>query len=237
MSDINCVWIGDELSIMERLSLILAKNAGYNVILWSNSKFENIPCGINLKELPNDILPPVKFNGNPHPSLKNGGIGSLSQWSDYFAYEILYRNGGYWMQLDLAILNNLNITNSFAFTGWKNAISPVFMKMPKGSEYTKETINAMKEILKNEMKGLSWEHSMNLMHNIALKHKIYNDCKIINHLDGYYDCGASRNNPYDSPLKQPLSFIHWSNATNYSSKKTPILNSEYYNLCKKHNLI
>jgi hypothetical protein len=237
MEDINCVWIGEELSIMERLSLILAKKAGYNVILWSNSNFENIPDGIVLKQLPNDILSPVKFNGNPHPFLKNGGIGSLSQWSDYFAYEILYKNGGYWMQLDLAILNKLNISNSYAFTGWSNAISPVFMKIPKGSEYAKETIYAIKEILKTEMKGLPWEHSMRLMHNIALKHKIYDDCKIINHEDGYFDCGSSGNNPYDSPMKQPLSFIHWSNATNYSSKKTPILNSEYYNLCKINNLI
>lgn len=237
MDDINCVWIGDELSIMERLSLILAKKAGYNVILWSNSKFENIPDGIVLKELPKDILPPVQFNGIPHPNIKNGGIGSLSHWSDYFAYETLYRNGGYWMQLDLAILNKLTIINSYSFTQWGNSISPVFMKIPKDSEYAKETIKGMREILSFELRGLSWDHSMILMHSMAIKYKIYDDCKIINNFDGYYDCGASTGNPYDSPSNQKLSLIHWSNATNYSSKKSPIPNSEYYNLCKINNLI
>jgi hypothetical protein len=235
--EINCVWIGNQLSIMEKLSLALAVKSGYNVILWSYCTFDDLPIGVTHKIIDKEILNPIGFNGIPHPHLLNGGIGSLSHWSDYFAFNILHKNGGYWMQLDLAILNDIDIKNEYSFTSWGNGISPVFMKIPKGSEYAKTMSLKLEELLKTGMQNLQWEYSMQLMHNIANEHNIYNDCKLLNSNDGYYDCGCSASSPYNSPTNLNLSMIHWSNATHNSSKSTPIINSKYYDLCKENNLI
>ena len=237
-NEINCLWIGGKLSLMEKLSIILAQRAGYHVILWSDSSFDDLPNGVELRGIPKDLLKPTQFKGYELSSIPNGGIGSFSHWSDYFAYNILYSNGGHWMQLDLAIVDNIIINNTYAFTGWAdNKISPIFMKIPKNSEYAKEVIKALEPLVKNEMKDLDWCSSMLLMHKLALNYNVYNDCKIIDDNDGYIDCGSATKSAYNSLLDRKYSLIHWSNATNNLTKNNPIVNSEYYKLCKMVNLI
>lgn len=236
-NDINCLWIGSKLSLMERLSIILAQKMGYNVILWSNSNFDNLPEGVEIKSIPTDILPPVRFKGHRHPNLSDGGIGSLSHWSDYFAFNILYRYGGNWMQLDLAMVNKIEITKSYAFIAWGKSLSPIFMKIPKNSEYAKEMIKELEGPIKNELKDLKWEYSLQLMGKIAKNNNIYDNCHIIKPEDGYIDCGASSSCAYHYPVKEPYSWIHWSNATHNSNKDNPKVDSEYYKLCKMNNLI
>jgi hypothetical protein len=237
-NDINCVWIGSKLSLMEKLSIILAQKMGYNVILWSNSNFDDLPKGVELKSIPTDILAPVGFNGNPHPNLPNGGIGSLSHWSDYFAFNILYRYGGSWMQLDLAMVNKIEITKPYAFIAWSDSLSPIFMKIPKNSEYAKQMITELEGPIKNQLKGLQWEYSLQLMGKIAKNNNIYDDCQRIKQPeDGYLDCGGGSFCAYYYPVKFHYSWIHWSNATHNTNKDNPKVDSEYYKLCKINNLI
>jgi len=238
MNNINCVWIGDELSIMELLSIKLAQKLGYVVNIWSNNKFDNLPNGVIHHNLPNDILPPTTFQGIPLASIPNGGIGSLSHWSDYFAFTILKNDGGYWMQLDFAMLKRVETEKSYIFTGLGNdLISPVFMKIPPNSEFAKELSEILMPKVKIGFKNEDWGSAMSMMHNCALKHKIYDDCFFIR--NEYYDCGGSQylKTPYNSPTIFPISFFHWSNATHWTDKKNPVEGSAYYNLCKQENLI
>jgi hypothetical protein len=54
--EINCVWIGNQLSIMEKLSLALAVKSGYNVILWSYCTFDDLPIGVTHKIIDKERL-------------------------------------------------------------------------------------------------------------------------------------------------------------------------------------
>jgi len=235
--DINCVWVGGNISIMEKLSIILAQKAGFKVTLWSDLKTLDVPPNTIVKPLPNDVLPPTTFQGISLPSLPNGGIGSYSHWSDYFAFKILEKNGGYWMQLDLAILDKINIVQDYAFTGWGPRISPIFMKVPKDSQYCKKMIEDLEPFIRNNSKEQDWHYSMLLMYTNALRYDIFKNCVII--ADGFVDCGGQNTSLYNSPSNNQKKniMIHWSNATNNTDKNTPILNSEYYNLCLENGLI
>jgi hypothetical protein len=236
-NNVNCVWIGDELSIMELLSIKLAQKLGYTVNIWSNHKFDNLPNGVIHRDLPSDILPPTRFQGIPFQGIPNGGIGSLSHWSDYFAFTILKNGGGYWMQLDFAMLKRVDTEKSYIFTSLGHQISPVFMKIPPSSQFAKELSETLMPKVKIGFKNEDWGTAMNMMHNCALKHQIYDDCFFIR--DGYYDCGGSQfgQTPYNSPISDEASFFHWSNATYGTDKKHPVKGSAYYNLCKQENLI
>jgi len=233
--DINCVWIGESLSIMEKLSILLAIKAGYRVILWTNNFFNDIPECVVQKNIPDNILKPTGFKGVPHGGIPNGGIGSYSHWSDYFAFTVLQETGGHWMQLDLAITAPLNLNKSYAFTGWKHQISPVFMKIPKNSEYAKHMSAVLAPLVAEGFLNHFWDDSMHLMHNYALEFNIYKNCNIIT--DDYYDCGCRKESPYNIPAQYNYAFIHWSNATQHTSKNIPVVGSLYHKLCIENNLI
>jgi hypothetical protein len=238
MQNIHCVWIGDELSIMELLSIKLAQKLGYIVNLWSNSNFNNLPDGIIQNKIPENIFPPTPFQGLPVYSIPNAGLGSLSHWSDYFAFSILKETGGYWMQLDFAMTKNIETEKPYAFTSLgHNQISPVFMKLPPNSAFAQELSEILLPKVKTGFKNERWDESMDMMHRCALKHKIYDNCYFIR--DGYHDCGGSINGrtPYNTPTNNLGSFYHWSNATYGTNKKSPVPGSVYYNLCKQENLI
>jgi hypothetical protein len=223
---------------MELLSIKLAQKLGYIVNLWSNSFFSNLPDGVIQNRIPENILPPTPFQGLPLYGIPNAGLGSLSHWSDYFAFSILKDTGGYWMQLDFAMLKRIETEKSYAFTSLgHNQISPVFMKLPPNSNFAKELSEILLPKIKVGFKGENWGASMAMMHTCALKHEIYNDCFFIR--DGYHDCGGGQHikTPYNSPLSTPASFFHWSNATYGTDKKTPVEGSVYYKLCKQENLI
>lgn len=238
MNNVHCVWIGDELSIMEILSIKLAQKLGYTVNLWSNNVFDNLPDGVISRNLPADICPPTPFNGLPLTSIPNGGIGSLSHWSDYFAFTTLKDIGGYWMQLDFAMLKKIDTTYSYVFTSLGyHQISPVFMKLPPNSAFAQELSETLLPKIKIGFKNEGWNASMDMMHQCAQKHKVYEDCYFIR--DGYHDCGGSiyGRTPYNTPTDNLGSFYHWSNATYGTNKKSPIPGSVYYNLCKQEGLI
>jgi hypothetical protein len=241
MDTVHSVWVGSELSVMERLSIILAQKAGFQVVLWSYDNLKDLPAGTILQRIPTDILEPVGFCGRPEDNLPNKGIGSYSHWSDYFAFKTLQETGGYWMQLDCAILNRIPIKESYAFIQWYQFISPVFMKIPPQSNYAKAMAAALEPLVKIGYKDCMWGTSMHAMSNYAAGMDVFNDCKIINEHDGYVDCGGGHPSPYNTPTNNEYTFnysmVHWSNATYNHCKTEPIPGTLYYRLCQENNLI
>lgn len=231
---VNCVWIGERVSLMEKLSIVLAQKAGFEVVVWTDSHLD-LPKDTLTKSIPSNVIKPTRFRGIPHEMLPNGGIGSYSHWSDYFAFTTLCKEGGYWMQLDFAILHPIEIGEDYCFTSFGGGISPVFMKIPKNSHYAKHMVTVLEPLIEKGFSEEVWDHSMNLMHKYALEHNVYSNCEFIR--DGYFDCGCVPNSPYTTmPINIPK-YIHWSNATNNTSKDEPVIGSLYRKLCEDNNLI
>jgi len=232
----HSVWIGSELSIMERLTLTLLKNSGYTPTLWvQDYNIQGVPTGVDVKLITSDILTPIGYNGIPHSSIKGGGVGSLAHWSDYFAFYVMHKFGGMWVQLDVAVLKKIQHNADYWFTSWSTGVSPVLMKTPQGCEYSKVMTDVLRDWLIHDMSTASWDDAMILIAKIARDMNILQNAYLLD--DGYYDCGGSSVSPYSHNWSVDYQVIHWSNATNNSSKHQPIPGSVYHRLCVDCGLI
>ena len=89
---IQSLWIGGTLSKMEQLSAKSFIDHGHTYHLYTYGETNNIPEGVIVKD-GNEILPE-----NEIFRYKNG---SVSAFSNYFRFMLLYKKGGYWADTDL----------------------------------------------------------------------------------------------------------------------------------------
>ncbi len=147
---IHCLWIGDELSPMERLSLASFVAHGHKVLLWRYAPLEEIlPDQITIKDA-NEILPSSAIFFYNNSSDLNIGKGSVAGFSDLFRYKVLYEKGGWWTDLDITLLKPLDFKEDYFFRS--HTTLPVvgnLMKCPKHSplmaacfESTQKEVNA-----------------------------------------------------------------------------------------------
>ena len=95
-SIVHTLWIGGQLSLMEQLTIKLLQSHGHQVQLWSYDKPMGVPDGTILRNA-TEILPAssiFRYTGKPLRLIPNGGIGSLSHWSDQFQLRLLHQEGG-----------------------------------------------------------------------------------------------------------------------------------------------
>jgi hypothetical protein len=229
MKSTHSVWIGPKLGLMEKLTLTLLVNHGHDVTLWTQGKVEGVPKGVEVKPLPKDVIPPIPFTGIPHPYIPNGGIGHLAAWSDYFAFETLFKHGGTFVQMDVAVCAALP-DQPFTFTPWLTQISPCVMNVPKCSQYARSLADQIAEMITKRMDSLDWHETMHAMfrtlQGMGIAYNVYGN---------YFDCGGIQVSPYTHAIKADV--IHWSNATHNTSKEKPTKGSEYERLCKECGLI
>ena len=92
MSVVQGLWIGESLSIMEKLSINSFLKNGYEYHLYTYGEVKNIPEGAIIKD-GNEVLPKSDIF-----RYKNG---SVSAFSNLFRFMLLYKKGGWWVDTDL----------------------------------------------------------------------------------------------------------------------------------------
>lgn len=113
--DINMLWIGDELSDLELLSIKSHQKVGHNVTLWSYNPLKNIPEGVDLKDA-NQILEKKYIF-----QYKVGeGKGSFSACSNLFRYKFLLEHGGWWSDTDVVVLKPFLFKHEYVFASERN---------------------------------------------------------------------------------------------------------------------
>lgn len=93
---IQGMWIGEELSVMERLSIASFLANGHQFHLYVYSDVKNIPAGTVVRD-GEEILPSsavFRYRDN----------GSYAGFSNFFRYELLLKCGGWWVDLDTVCL-------------------------------------------------------------------------------------------------------------------------------------
>ena len=93
---IQGLWIGAELSLMEQLSIASFLANGHQFHLFVYSDVKNVPAGIVVRG-GEEILPAsaiFRYREN----------GSYAGFSNLFRYELLWRYGGWWVDLDTICL-------------------------------------------------------------------------------------------------------------------------------------
>lgn len=107
MNIIKTLWIGPSLSLLEQLSLKSFLRNGYKVELFIYDEVKNIPEGIIIRDA-NTILNKEKI----FQYRKTGGYGAFANW---FRYEMLFKEGGVWVDTDIICLKKFDIRQDLFF--------------------------------------------------------------------------------------------------------------------------
>jgi hypothetical protein len=154
LSPVQSLWVGNNLSELEILSIKSFQKLGHTFILYTYDKVKGIPKGTIVKD-GNKIMQKkdlFKFKT------------SLLPFSDIFRYKMLYEKGGYWVDLDMIALKPLRFRDSYVFSSertiqkgpyrnrTKTEISNIgILKAPPKSDFYKELFD---RCIEEEKKGV-----------------------------------------------------------------------------------
>jgi hypothetical protein len=109
---INCFWHGNSLSLLEKLTLksFLAHN--YKVCLWRYNEQLEIDCpwGVEFGDA-NEIIPFDELYY--YTGYGDCRLGSLGGFSDLFRYELLYKKGGVYVDMDNTCINYFDFSADY----------------------------------------------------------------------------------------------------------------------------
>ena len=178
-NQIQSLWIGGDLSTMERLSAQSFIDKGQEYHLYTYGSVGNIPPGVIIKD-GNEILDKSEIF-----TYKNG---SYSAFSNLFRFTLLEKRGGYWADTDLICVRSLKpleeediVIVSEPSATYSEEVIPTscFIKLPKGSEIAKEGIRIQREHKRLIQRGrLTWSSGpttvKHIVNKFGLKDKILN---------------------------------------------------------------
>jgi len=132
---VKSLWIGKELSALERLSMTSFIKNDHEYHLYVYNDIRNIPDEVVLKDA-NHIIPENQiFTGaGPH-----GIKGFLGAFSDFFRHKILYEYGGWWVDTDVVCIKPFDFTDIYVYSsehtpvGGQEATTAV-IKLPRKSK-------------------------------------------------------------------------------------------------------
>ncbi|WP_114227007.1 MULTISPECIES: hypothetical protein [Sphingomonas] len=128
----NSLWFGSELGYLEQLSIKSAQALGHEYTLYSYEpeQLRGVPAGVDLRDA-NEVMSDPKRT--KHFAGKFKALGS-----DFFRYELLAKELGYWVDLDLIFLKPFDFAEPHVF-GWERegSINGAVLKMPAESPMLK----------------------------------------------------------------------------------------------------
>jgi hypothetical protein len=121
---IQSLWIGPELSRLEQLSIASFLKNGHPYELHVYDELPGIPAGTTVRDA-NDIIP-EKYIFTTRGT-------SLACFSDWFRWELLYRNGNYWADMDMICLRPFDYADDIIFGNYYSDSPNIsILKFPKG---------------------------------------------------------------------------------------------------------
>ncbi len=135
---IQSLWIGEKLSIMERLAISSFLQNGHAFHLYVYDEVEGVPQGTILRDA-NEIIPAEKIFKYKHHDTCAG-------FADLFRYKLLLERGGYWVDTDVVCLRPFAFSADHMFakvrssrrrillSGKRYHITNWFIKAPIGSQ-------------------------------------------------------------------------------------------------------
>jgi mannosyltransferase OCH1-like enzyme len=130
MNDIiQGLWIGHELSVMERMSVASFIENGHEYHLYVYDEMKNVPAGAVVKDA-NEILPSsaiFQYKGRP----------SYAGFANFFRYKLVFERGGWWADADTVCLRPFDFAEEYVFSSevcdGEEVINSGVFKAPAGS--------------------------------------------------------------------------------------------------------
>lgn len=122
------LWIGPELSLMERLSAASFLANGHEYHLYVYDEVKHVPAGVVLRDA-NEILPAASI-------FQYKQTKSYAGFANHFRYELLLRHGGWWADTDVVCLKPFSFAAECVFASeWhkgRRFANNGIMKAPAG---------------------------------------------------------------------------------------------------------
>ena len=127
---IQGLWVGPELSVMERLSIASFRQNGHEYHLYVYDEPKNVPSGTVIADA-NQILPASSiFQYKQRPS--------YAGFSNFFRYKLLLERGGWWVDTDTICLKEFDFPDEYVFSSeiarGSEVINSGIIKAPAGSD-------------------------------------------------------------------------------------------------------
>lgn len=136
---IQSLWIGGELSPLERLCVSSYLSKGHSFHLYTYEPINNLPKGTETFDA-NTIIDNSK--------LFKDHFNTWASFADWFRYKLLYMKGGWWSDMDVICLKYLDFSSEYCFCSEKipnkeskQAITNCIIKSPPGSDFLLELLN------------------------------------------------------------------------------------------------
>lgn len=235
---INSLWIGDELSNMELLTVHSFLQFGYEFHLWTYQELKNIiPSSVVMHDA-NEIIPFEQVFSYKNSTQFGIGKGSLAGFSDIFRYKLLYEKGGWWVDMDVTCLKPFDVDGDYFFRAHHELeVVGNIMKVPP---YSPLMLNCYQQAKTDiDSNNTDWYKPIKiLVENIKSHHLtdfIFEDVSNTDEfqkIEHYYFGNAK--------FPENWVFIHWGNEVLRSyqlSKNNSFFNSTYSQLLKQYKLL
>ncbi len=135
-SIIQGLWIGGDLSPLERISLRSFLTNGHEFVLYAYDTLTGVPSGVVVEDAEKII---------PRSRLFRYVTGSYAVFADLFRYKLLLEKGGWWSDLDVVCLRPFDFPNEYVFATEPDERGRAFVtnsviKAPVGSPVLKSAL-------------------------------------------------------------------------------------------------
>ena len=169
---IQSLWLGP-ISKLEINCIVSFLKKGYDYQLYTYEKIPNLPSEVTICD-GNEILP--RSDIFSYGASAGKGQGSVSAFSNFFRYKLLFEKGGIWADTDIMLLSNIDDSPYIFATqrqpdGSKKTAS-CFIKCPHKSEIMNYCYDVCLSKNKNDLK---WgEIGPNLLHEAISRYNLEN---------------------------------------------------------------
>ncbi len=115
LPDVRGFWFGSALSKIEQLCIRSFQDHGHRFVLFRYGELSGIPQGTEVRDA-NELIPKPEVR----PFVQRGNLASFADW---FRWELLRREGGYWVDLDIICLAPFDFEEEVVF-GYQHDDTP-----------------------------------------------------------------------------------------------------------------
>ncbi|MEQ9425969.1 MAG: glycosyltransferase [Cyclobacteriaceae bacterium] len=206
---INGLWVGNKLSYIEILTLSSFVKHGHSFNLWVYEDIETpIPCGVSLKDA-NEIIGGDQIFYYKNPNQYKHGKGSIAGFSDIFRYMLLYKKGGWWVDMDVTCIKPLNFEDPYVFRA--HDVLPIVGNVMKCPIHSPLMLDCFKDATANvDADNRDWFKPIKILSKHVFKHRLHNSIRVdLGPPDSWNVINVFRQFPVKNPGDYYI--VHWLN--------------------------
>lgn len=164
---IQSLWIGNVLSPMEQMCIQSYQQQGHEFYLYVYEPVEGVPAGTIIKDAAG-ILPPDQLFVDE--------FGGYVNVSNQFRYALLYKKGGWWVDMDTVCIKPFDFSTDFVFSSERYekhdriAVNTTYIKSLPGARFLKDCLDFMQA---RGTQNLHWgELGINLISRMIFRNQM-----------------------------------------------------------------